>query len=198
MASSLDETPIDSPVATPLAEIDVQTEEAVESFIPLGAGILVPRCSSPCPCCFYTLSGVHQGEFSMGWRKFGGEWSWWHKHGPHAFIDASDVTLGINGPDVPACDCCYYRLVAPGSLGPGWHRNRNGYWRWSQFQAPHVHDDWHFQGDDARFMAGRPSVGCEGPVEAMRALDQAAAAASEIPQASTWMRPPSSTSDSWD
>ena len=173
MPPPLEETPIAPPLATPLTEIDVQTEEAIESFIPLGGGFLVPRCSSPCPCCFYTLSGCsHQGVYSMGWRKFGGTWSWWHGHGPHAFVDCRNPSLGVLGPGVPACDCCYYRIRDEGTLGPGWYRNDSDYWRWSQYQAPHAHDHWHLQGDDALYMIGRPSVGCAGPVEAMRALDR--------------------------
>ena len=30
-------------------------------------------CESPCPCCYYTISSLDEhGEFTPGWRKFGG------------------------------------------------------------------------------------------------------------------------------
>ena len=39
----------------------------------------IPRSHTPCTCCFYTLSQSASGKYGMGWRKFGGQWSWWHE-----------------------------------------------------------------------------------------------------------------------
>ena len=134
--------------------------------VPLSAGIVVPRCSTPCPCCFYTLSTDQNGLYTMGWRKFGGEWSWWHRGGPHAFVDRCDVSRGINGPGTPACACCYYRTLAPGTVGPGWFLNHRQHWRWSEHQAPHASGAaWPLQVDDAHFMRGRPTQGNAGPTQ---------------------------------
>ena len=141
--------------------------QPMEATVPLSAGVVVPRCTTPCPCCFYTLSTVQNGRYTMGWRKFGGQWSWWHRGGPHAFVDRCNVALGINAPGTPACACCYYRTLVPGTVGPGWFLDHNGRWRWAEFQAPHASGfAWDVQVDDARYMQGRPSQGDAGPVQA--------------------------------
>ena len=156
----------------PLEQLATVQPQPLEVTIPLAEGLFVPRCDTPCPCCFYTLSSVVHGRFSMGWRKFGGHWSWWHRDGPHGFVNRNDVSLGIHAPDTPACACCYYRVQAPGSSGPGWFVDDNQRWRWSEENAPHAPGvAWHLQGDDARYMIGLPSLGNQGPVHERIMMD---------------------------
>ena len=81
--------------------------------------------------------------------------------------------MGINAPGTPACACCYYRTLVPGSLGPGWFHDHHGRWRWSEFGAPHASGfPWHEQVDDANYMEGRPSQGDVGPVQSQFLSDQ--------------------------
>ena len=69
-------------------------------------------CEDPCPCCYYTRSTINaHGEYTPGWRLFGGYWSWWHKGAPHALVNWEVPGLGCNEPTVPRCECCYYNFM---------------------------------------------------------------------------------------
>ena len=55
------------------------------------------------PAVFYTISKTVNGEYTTGWRLFGGRWSWWHKGAPH-----SNRVVGDHAevdPGVPRCKC---------------------------------------------------------------------------------------------
>ena len=122
------------------------------------------RSHTPCPCCYYTRSTTDPGtgEYSPGWRKFGGYWSWWHKGAPHAWVNG-DQSLGVNDPSVPRCACCYYNFMQGVPPGPGWYVGEWSYqygsytWQWCGDGAPHAPGpnnlgSWDDVTDDARFM----------------------------------------------
>ena len=148
---------------------------ALPPFVTLEGGHLAPLCEEPCACCFYTLSKEEGGVWTTGWRKFAGEWSWIHgrrRPAPHARPWVEGQALGLNDPRAPACRCCYYSRIAPGTSGPGWYMDPRGRWRWSEFNAPHRDNAlWHLQADDSRAVRGLPPLAPEGPVVAMFMLD---------------------------
>ena len=157
----------------PSAPLEVQAEAPSPPQQVVVSGVAVPRCESPCPCCFYTLSTSVDGSYTVGWRKFGGRWSWWHGFrfgAPHGQIDPNDSSLGIHAPGTPACRCCYY--ASRTATGPGWYLDQRQHWRWCAQGASHaIGFDWSLQPDDARYMAGRPSQGDQGPIAEMALED---------------------------
>ena len=120
-------------------------------------------CATPCPCCYYNVSSEVDGVYTVGWRKFGGYWSWWHKGAPHAWVDGDNPSLGVNDPNVPRCACCYYNFMEGVPPGPGWYVGEWSYqygsytWQWCGDGAPHAPGpnnlgSWDDVTDDARFM----------------------------------------------
>ena len=120
-------------------------------------------CANPCPCCYYNVSTEVDGVYTVGWRKFGGYWSWWHKGAPHAWVDGEDPSLGVNDPSVPRCACCYYNFMEGVPPGPGWYVGEwstqygSWTWQWCNHGAPHAPgpnnvSSWDDVPDDARFM----------------------------------------------
>ena len=139
---------------------------------PLAVAVSGPRhrgraprfCEDPCPCCYYTASREVNGEYTVGWRLFGGYWSWWHKGAPHALKSWENPDLGCNDPGVPRCPCCYYNFMEGVPLeGPGWYAGEwsesygSWTWQWCGTGAPHAPGpngggSWSDVQDDARFM----------------------------------------------
>ena len=84
------------------------------------------QCEAPCPCCYYRISSLDEnGEYTPGWRKFGGVLKWFHKNTPHARPWAAPGCLaasGVNDDSVPrcVCVCCYYNYSFGLPPGPGW------------------------------------------------------------------------------
>ena len=120
-------------------------------------------CATPCPCCYYNVSTTVDGVYTVGWRKFGGYWSWWHKGAPHAWVNGDDPSLGVNDPSVPRCACCYYNFMEGVPPGPGWYvgdwstQYGSWTWQWCSHGAPHAPgpnnvSSWDDVPDDARFM----------------------------------------------
>ena len=69
------------------------------------------QCETPCPCCYYRISTLdEQGEYTTGWRKFGGRFVWFHKRAPHArpwsAVPGVLADSGVNDASVPRCACC--------------------------------------------------------------------------------------------
>ena len=81
-------------------------------------------CETPCPCCYYRISSLDEnGEYTPGWRKFGGRYMWFHKSAPHARPWDGPGLLadsGENDASVPRCACCYYNYSFGLPPGPGW------------------------------------------------------------------------------
>ena len=102
-------------------------------------------CEDPCPCCYYTRSTIDaHGEYTPGWRLFGGYWSWWHKGAPHALVNWEVPGLGCNEPTVPRCECCYYNFMEGVPPGPGWYVGERSdeygsfTWQWEGHGARHA------------------------------------------------------------
>ena len=115
-------------------------------------------CKEPCPCCYYTISSIDEttGGYRTGWRKFGGQWGWWHKNAPHSWRDPGDRSQGVRDPRAPRCKCCYYNQAdgAPGCSPNGWYWSHDNYsWQWYGANAPHW-APWDSVEDDARYMKG--------------------------------------------
>ena len=136
-----------------------------QGFGPRHMGRRPQGSHTPCPCCYYNRSTIvpGTGEYSPGWRLFGGYWSWWHKGAPHALASFDNPELGCNDPTVPRCDCCYYNYMEGVPPGPGWYVGEwspgdgSWTWQWCDDGAPHAPGpngggDWSQVADDARFM----------------------------------------------
>ena len=124
------------------------------------------QCEAPCPCCFYRISSLDEnGEYTPGWRKFGGVFKWFHKTAPHARPWAAPGVLaasGCNASGAPRCRCCYYNYSHGLPPGPGWYVGEwsvayESYtWQWNGHGAPHrpLDEDahWATAPEDALFM----------------------------------------------
>ena len=113
-------------------------------------------CKEPCPCCYYTISSIDEttGGYRTGWRKFGGQWGWWHKNAPHSWRDPGDRSQGVRDPRAPRCKCCYYNQADTQWSPNGWYWSHDNYsWQWQGAAAPHW-APWDSVEDDARYMKG--------------------------------------------
>ena len=155
----------------PLDVVENLEEPLVEKAEPLEPKPLEEQqpgpghCESPCPCCYYTISSLDEhGEFTPGWRKFGGELSWWHQTAPHAqpYAPGGGLAPGCNDPSIPRCACCYYSVAAGWPPGAGWYvgewslAHESYTWQWNDHGAPHRPWDqaahWATAPEDANYM----------------------------------------------